>query len=109
MGKLQEARGQRGESALASVTVHNDSFDEIVVVDQGSIARSSRSCAMTLSGAYTPIREQFANTSYAKANGLKAGAFSFNAVGGRCDRCDGTGVVAIEMHFMADVELPCDV
>ena len=109
VGKLQEARGQRGESALSSVTVHNDSFDEIVVVDQGSIARSSRSCAMTLSGAYTPIREQFANTSYAKANGLKAGAFSFNAVGGRCDRCDGTGVVAIEMHFMADVELPCDV
>lgn len=107
--KLQEARGQRSETTLGPTTVRGDVFDEIVMVDQGAIARSTRSCAMTLSGAYTPIRELFAGSAYASMNGLTPGHFSFNTPGGRCDRCEGTGTVAIEMHFVADVELVCDV
>lgn len=108
-GKLQEARGQRGEPGLAPTELRGDVFDEVVMVDQSSVARSSRSCAMTLSGAYTPIRELFAGTAYASMNGLTPGTFSFNTAGGRCDRCEGTGTVAVEMHFVADVELECDV
>ncbi len=107
--KLMEARGQREQAALAPTVLHGDSFDEVVLVDQSSIPRSVRSCALTFSGAYGPVRDLFSATPHARANGLKAGAFSFNTAGGRCERCDGTGVMTVEMHFIADVRLPCDV
>lgn len=108
-GKLLEARGQRSSVGLGTVDVHGDEFAEIVLVDQGSVQKSVRSCAMTFTGAYTSIRAIFASTSVAQARGFTAGNFSFNTVGGRCERCDGSGVRVIEMHFMADVALRCDV
>ncbi|TVR04994.1 MAG: excinuclease ABC subunit A [Deltaproteobacteria bacterium] len=107
--KLMEARGQQSSEALGPAVVDGDAFDEVVLVDQGAISRSTRSCALTFSGAYTPIRELFAETAEARQSGLKPGAFSFNTAGGRCERCEGLGVVTVEMHFMADVEIPCDV
>ena len=108
-GKLLEIRGQRSSVGLGTVEVHGDSFSEIVLVDQGSVQKSIRSCAMTFTGAYSTIRQIFASTALGQAQGLTAGNFSFNTVGGRCERCDGSGVRVIEMHFMADVALRCDV
>ena len=108
-GKLLEQRGQRSSVGLGTVEVHGDAFTEIVLVDQGSVQKSVRSCAMTFSGAYSTIRQLYASTALARAQGLTAGNFSFNTVGGRCERCDGSGVRVIEMHFMADVALRCDV
>ena len=107
--KLLERRGQRSSVGLGTVEVHGDEFDEVVLVDQRAVQQSTRSCAMTFSGAYSPIRQIFAATPVAQARSLSPGDFSFNTVGGRCERCDGTGVRVIEMHFMADVALRCDV
>jgi excinuclease ABC subunit A len=107
--KLMETRGQRARADIGPATITGDVFDEVVMVDQGSMSKSSRSCPMSLSGAYTPIRELYAGSAYAQLNGLTPGTFSFNTAGGRCDRCEGKGTVAIEMHFVADVELTCDV
>ncbi|MFT4704816.1 MAG: excinuclease ABC subunit A [Bradymonadia bacterium] len=107
--KLMETRGQRARTDIGPATITGDVFDEVVMVDQGSMSKSSRSCPMSLSGAYTPIRELYAGSAYAQLNGLTPGTFSFNTAGGRCDRCEGKGTVAIEMHFVADVELTCDV
>ena len=107
--KLLERRGQRSSVGLGTVEVHGDEFDEVVLVDQRSVQQSTRSCAMTFTGAYSPIRQLFSTTPVAQAHSLSPGDFSFNAVGGRCERCDGTGVRVIEMHFMADVALRCDV
>ena len=107
VAKLNEARGLGGAEAYGSV--EGDVFSEVVLVDQQGLGRSKRSCAVTLSGAYTPIREAFAQLPEAREAGLRAGAFSFNASGGRCERCEGLGVLAVEMHFLADIEVPCDV
>jgi excinuclease ABC subunit A len=107
--KLLAQRGQRSSVGLGTVEVHGDAFTEVVLVDQGSVQQSIRSCAMTFTGAYSTIRQIFASTALAQAQGLTAGNFSFNTVGGRCERCDGSGVRMIEMHFMADVALRCDV
>jgi excinuclease ABC subunit A len=109
VGRLLEARGTRSEIELGPAEVLGDDFAEIVLVDQNSVARSSRSCALTFSGAYTAIRELYAASDAAIERGVTASAFSFNTSGGRCERCEGTGVLNIEMHFLADVELTCDV
>jgi excinuclease ABC subunit A len=108
-GRLMESRGQRPSHNLGPAAVFGDDFDEVVLVDQGSIPRSSRSNALTFSGAYTPVRELFADVGLAKLRGYTPGTYSFNTKGGRCERCEGTGIVTIEMHFIADVELTCDV
>jgi len=106
-GKLTAARGDRESSALSIVEVRGDTFDELVMVDQGSISRSSRSCALTYSGAYTAVRELFAASPESVAAGLSPGHFSFNTAGGRCDACEGTGTMTVEMHFIADIDLVC--
>ncbi len=84
-------------------------FDKIIDIDQSPIGRTPRSNPATYTGAFTPIRELFAATPDAKERGYNAGRFSFNVSGGRCERCDGDGIIKIEMHFLPDVFVPCEV
>lgn len=84
-------------------------IDKVIMIDQSPIGRTPRSNPATYTGLFTPIRELFAMTAAAKARGYKPGRFSFNVAGGRCDHCSGDGYLKIEMQFMADVYLPCDV
>jgi len=83
--------------------------DKVIMIDQSPIGRTPRSNPATYTGLFTPIRELFAQTKDAKAHGYLAGRFSFNVNGGRCDNCSGEGFLKIEMQFMPDVYLPCDV
>lgn len=107
---MMRARGAAvGDQDPGEVEILHDDFKEVVLVSQDAIANNSRSSALTLTDAYTPIRNLFAQTESAKRQGLSAGHFSFNVAAGRCPRCDGTGTTTVEMHFLADVELPCDV
>ena len=84
-------------------------LDKIISIDQSPIGRTPRSNAATYTGLFTDIRELFASTSDAKAKGYMAGRFSFNIKGGRCEACEGDGVKKIEMHFLPDVYVTCDV
>lgn len=107
---LMRARGVAdGENDPGEVTIEGDDFVEVVLVSQDAITNNTRSSALTLTDAYTPVRELFAGTEAAHRQGLSPGHFSFNVAAGRCPRCDGTGALTVEMHFLADVELPCDV
>ena len=86
-----------------------NNLDKIISIDQSPIGRTPRSNAATYTGLFTDIRELFASTSDAKAKGYMAGRFSFNIKGGRCEACEGDGVKKIEMHFLPDVYVTCDV
>ena len=86
-----------------------DNFDKIINIDQSPIGRTPRSNPATYTGVFTPIRELFASTPDAKARGYMAGRFSFNISGGRCENCGGDGIIQIEMHFLPDIYVPCDV
>jgi len=86
-----------------------EQIDKVIMIDQSPIGRTPRSNPATYTGLFTPIRDLFAQTKAAKQRGYKPGRFSFNVKGGRCDNCDGDGALKIEMQFMADVYLPCDV
>lgn len=86
-----------------------ENLDKVIMIDQSPIGRTPRSNPATYTGVFGPIRDLFAQTKAAKARGYKPGRFSFNVSGGRCDNCDGDGALKIEMQFMADVYLPCDV
>ena len=86
-----------------------DHFDKIVDIDQSPIGRTPRSNPATYTGLFTPIRELFSATQEARSRGYKPGRFSFNVKGGRCEACQGDGVIKVEMHFLPDIYVPCDV
>ncbi len=86
-----------------------ENLDKVIIIDQSPIGRTPRSNSATYTGVFTHIRELFAETVAAKSRGYKPGRFSFNVKGGRCEACSGDGIIKIEMHFLADVYVPCEV
>lgn len=104
--KLNGVRSYRGEYDRIEGIEY---FDKVIDIDQSPIGRTPRSNPATYTNAFTPIRELFASTPDAKERGYNVGRFSFNVSGGRCERCSGDGILKIEMHFLPDVFVPCEV
>ena len=104
--QLNHAQGEPAPYASITGLEH---FDKIITVDQSPIGRTPRSNPATYTGLFTPIRELFAGVPEARTRGYDPGRFSFNVKGGRCESCQGDGVVKVEMHFLPDVYVPCDV
>ena len=98
-----------GEPAAYKTMKGLELLDKVVDIDQSPIGRTPRSNPATYAGIFTPIREMFAGTQEARSRGYKPGRFSFNVKGGRCEACQGDGVIKVEMHFLPDVYVPCDV
>ena len=101
-------RSHKKTGAFRELTGH-ENIDKIINIDQSPIGRTPRSNPATYVGLFTPIRELFANLPESKARGYKPGRFSFNVKGGRCEQCQGDGTKKIEMHFLSDVYITCDV
>src|SRR5690606_13114973 len=111
---LHLAAARRINRAQAEPAAHEsieglEHFDKVISVDQSPIGRTPRSNPATYTGLFTPIRELFAETPIARERGYGAGRFSFNVKGGRCEACQGDGMVKVEMHFLPDAYVPCDV
>jgi excinuclease ABC subunit A len=98
-----------GEASPYESITGMDHLDKVIDIDQSPIGRTPRSNPATYTGIFTNIRDLFAGTQEARARGYKAGRFSFNVKGGRCEACQGDGVIKVEMHFLPDVYVPCDV
>jgi excinuclease ABC subunit A len=101
--------GSQSEPAPHEAIHGLEHFDKVISVDQAPIGRTPRSNPATYTGLFTPIRDLFATVPMAKERGYSAGRFSFNVKGGRCEACQGDGVIKVEMHFLPDVYVPCDV
>ncbi len=101
--------GSGDDPAPCAEIVGLEQFDKVVDIDQSPIGRTPRSNPATYTGLFTPIRELFAGTQEARARGYNPGRFSFNVKGGRCEACQGDGLIKVEMHFLPDVYVPCDV
>ncbi|MEP0355168.1 excinuclease ABC subunit UvrA [Paraglaciecola sp.] len=102
-------RATTGEPSPYTSITGMEMLDKVVDIDQSPIGRTPRSNPATYAGIFTPVRELFAGTQEARSRGYKAGRFSFNVKGGRCEACQGDGVIKVEMHFLPDVYVPCDV
>lgn len=105
-GTLNRARTRPGEVDSIEGVEH---LDKVINIDQSPIGRTPRSNPATYTGVFTDIREIFAQTTDAKVRGYSSGRFSFNVKGGRCEACEGDGIIKIEMHFLPDVFVPCEV
>jgi excinuclease ABC subunit A len=101
--------GGGDEPAPCREIIGLDHFDKVINIDQSPIGRTPRSNPATYTGLFTPIRELFAATQEARSRGYGPGRFSFNVKGGRCEACQGDGVIKVEMHFLPDIYVPCDV
>ena len=105
-GTLNHARTHVGKCRKITGTEH---LDKVIAIDQAPIGRTPRSNPATYTGVFTDIRDLFASTNDAKMRGYGTARFSFNVKGGRCEACEGDGIIKIEMHFLPDVYVPCDV
>jgi excinuclease ABC subunit A len=103
---LYSARERPG---ACDAVVGLEQLDKVVTIDQSPIGRTPRSNPATYTGLFTPVREMFASVPEARLRGYKPGRFSFNVKGGRCEACQGDGYIEIEMQFLPDIEVPCDV
>jgi excinuclease ABC subunit A len=101
--------GSTAEPAEHEEIIGLDHFDKVINVDQSPIGRTPRSNPATYTGLLTPIRELFAGVPESRSRGYGPGRFSFNVKGGRCEACQGDGVIKVEMHFLPDIYVPCDV
>ncbi len=104
-----EINGAGEDPAPCAEIIGLEQFDKVVDIDQSPIGRTPRSNPATYTGLFTPIRDLFAGTQEARARGYGPGRFSFNVKGGRCEACQGDGVIKVEMHFLPDIYVPCDV
>ena len=104
--ELNKARVRAGAYERIEGMEH---FDKVIDIDQSPIGRTPRSNPATYTGVFTAIRDLFASTPDAKERGYKSGRFSFNVAGGRCEHCSGDGIIRIEMHFLPDIYVPCEV
>jgi len=106
IGKIYKSRVHPGDyDKIEGI----ENIDKVIIIDQSPIGRTSRSNSATYTGAFTPIREVFSRTKEAKIRGYKVGRFSFNVKGGRCEACQGGGIIKIEMYFLPDVYIPCEI
>ena len=105
----REFYGSSAQPAAHEAVENLGLFDKVVDIDQSPIGRTPRSNPATYTGLFTPIRDLFAGTQEARARGYKPGRFSFNVKGGRCEACQGDGLIRVEMHFLPDIYVPCDV
>ena len=108
-GLNKELNGSREQTGIYDKLIGVENIDKIIDIDQSPIGRTPRSNPATYTGLFTHIRDWFAGLPEAKARGYAAGRFSFNVAGGRCEACKGDGVTKIEMHFLPDVYVECDV